>query len=252
MEAMVYQDSPLASYLEAEGTASSHGDDVLTTTAIPHRDTDDSDARSDGDSRTDDDDERSDREKVDFAPSNNVALDKQIRDHLPQPLALQPFPFLRYPSLAAILDAFRSLLTVSLSEADNKRFLEQLGYKIVASQLLNEQSPPSYATASSILANAPTQHEVSESSSHSLVAAGLSAKGALLAPAVSFCLVYLVNWLLLASSSTETETETPSSTGTRGRRRSSVTTISLTTRETTYHPHPSPSPSTAQATAGYI
>ncbi|KAI5287415.1 hypothetical protein KEM54_006013, partial [Ascosphaera aggregata] len=229
MEAMIYEDSPLASYLEGQGTASDHEIHIVPQPNTPHnhiaqeeedRKPHDGGGGGGGDDDDDDDDghvhgnhhiENDDTNQIDFAPSGHININDKIHSKMPKPIHLKPF--VQYPSLSVILETCKSSLTVNLGEEDNKRFLEQIGYKIVASQLLNEeQSPPTFATASSLLANttitpsssaAPAHtnaatstaatsrihHDLSESR-----AAMLSVRGAILAPATSFFLVWLLHW----------------------------------------------------------
>lgn len=85
----------------------------------------------------------------------------------------------------------RNLLQVAVSsrigQSDNERFLEQFGYVIVASQLLNEHNAPSYTSATDVLSNAQVKEPPS-------FAATFGPKGAIVTAATSFSIAWLIHW----------------------------------------------------------
>ncbi|KAI5294752.1 hypothetical protein KEM52_003283 [Ascosphaera acerosa] len=147
METFVYEDSPLASYLEGEGAAA---DDEDTLTIKPIREPDFHEQHEQGLAQASDSDGLTPiashgglPEPMTFAPSGRINVRDRIMSKMSAPVHLRPF--VQYPSLTAIWEACRTSLTVTLGNDANKRFLDQLGYTIVASQLLNEQSASAYA-----------------------------------------------------------------------------------------------------------
>lgn len=80
-------------------------------------------------------------------------------------------------------------MSARISKGDNERFLEQFRYIIVASQLLNEQSPPTYNSVTGLLAN-----NTPVSASSSLRSSSLGLEGAIFTTAASFSLVALLQW----------------------------------------------------------
>lgn len=80
-------------------------------------------------------------------------------------------------------------MSARISKGDNERFLEQFRYIIVASQLVNEQSPPTYNSVTGLLAN-----NTPVSASSSLRSSSFGLKGAMFTTAASFSLVALLQW----------------------------------------------------------
>ncbi|KAJ5285463.1 hypothetical protein N7524_000769 [Penicillium chrysogenum] len=124
MESIVYENSPLADYLEGEGgneeswpVEENQGDD--------------------------------DRTRSNFAPRGASKFQNRVRNKLPKPLNLRGTP--QGELIGKLYDTCSSALNARLARSDNERFLEQFGYVIVASQLLNEHSAPSYTSAADVL-----------------------------------------------------------------------------------------------------
>ncbi|KAI9679903.1 MAG: hypothetical protein M1817_004918 [Caeruleum heppii] len=112
MESVIFEDSPLAQYLEGQGEAGS----AWSTTA----------AHDDGPSLS-----------QPFAPRGPSTLQAKFRQKLPQNLRLRiPEP----GTVARIHDTCSRAVNSRLGRADNARFLEQFRYIIVASQLLSGES----------------------------------------------------------------------------------------------------------------
>lgn len=74
-----------------------------------------------------------------------------------------------------------------IGRGDNERFLEQFGYVIVASQLLNEHSAPSYSSAADVVSAAQPSDLPSLSTTFGLY-------GALVTATTSFLIAYLLHW----------------------------------------------------------
>lgn len=83
----------------------------------------------------------------------------------------------------------QTAVNARISKGDNERFLEQFRYIIVASQLLNEQSPPTYTSVTGLLAN-----NAAENSSSGLKSSSFGFEGAIFTTAASFSLVTLLHW----------------------------------------------------------
>ncbi|KAL1953614.1 hypothetical protein VTO42DRAFT_2532 [Malbranchea cinnamomea] len=163
MEALVYEDSPLASYLEGEGQGAEDW--------VPQEV------------------ERQPQPPIepstnDFAPRGPTKFQERIRDKIPAPLRVK-----KRETLARFREACSVAISARIGKGDNDRFLEQFRYLIVASQLLNEQSPPSYSTITGLLANHPPQDVPSDVQTTSF---GL--EGVLITTAASFAIVALLHW----------------------------------------------------------
>jgi hypothetical protein len=78
-------------------------------------------------------------------------------------------------------------LNVRLPRSDNERFLEQFGYVIVASQLLNEHSAPSYTSASDVLSATQPTALPSLSTTFGI-------QGAIVTACTSFSIAWLLHW----------------------------------------------------------
>ncbi|PQE14135.1 proliferating cell nuclear antigen protein [Rutstroemia sp. NJR-2017a BVV2] len=113
METIIYEDSPLAAYLEGEG-----GEDAQWTSS----------REGDADSNS---------SSPSFAPRGKPTIPLKFRHKLPPPLQLSTS---RNPTVAAIHNTCSKAVNSRLGRADNARFLERFRYVIVASQLLNTHS----------------------------------------------------------------------------------------------------------------
>ncbi|KAL2369885.1 hypothetical protein RJ035_005398 [Blastomyces gilchristii] len=167
MEALVYEDSPLADYLEGEGVAQQdwapqHEEHHPTQTPL--------------DSLT-----------ANFAPRGPPTFQDRIRNKLPAPLQLKPMG--QQETLAKIHNACKAAISTKIGKSENERFLEQFGYTIVASQLLNEQSAPSYSTVSGLLSN--TTHNADLPGTR---AASFGLRGAIFTAGASFSVVWILHW----------------------------------------------------------
>lgn len=74
-----------------------------------------------------------------------------------------------------------------IGRGDNERFLEQFGYVIVASQLLNEHSAPSYTSAADVVSASQQTDLPSLSTTFGL-------HGAIVTATTSFSIAWLLHW----------------------------------------------------------
>ncbi|OJJ62385.1 hypothetical protein ASPSYDRAFT_640555 [Aspergillus sydowii CBS 593.65] len=163
MEALVYENSPLAEYLRGEGE---HDPDW--TVKEPENG-----------------DDLSDSTTADFAPRGASKFQTRIRNKLPKPLNLKASR--QTAALGRLYDVCASVLNARLGRNDNERFLEQFGYVIVASQLLNEHSAPSYTSANDVLSNtAPTDLPA--------ISTTFGLQGAFVTASTSFSIAWLLHW----------------------------------------------------------
>ncbi|KAF2836393.1 hypothetical protein M501DRAFT_987554 [Patellaria atrata CBS 101060] len=164
MESVVYDDSPLAAYLEGEGER--HSDWVASN---------------------DDSEHTLPELQTSFAPRGPSTLQARIRRKLPQPLRItvpQQGP------VAKIHHACFRAVNSRIGRADNFRFLEQFRYLIVASQLLNEQIGLNSVKP---LTGSNTDNENTESpSQYHNATIGLG--GAVATGMCAFVLVWLIHW----------------------------------------------------------
>ncbi|KAL5356386.1 Mysoin-binding motif of peroxisomes-domain-containing protein [Aspergillus floccosus] len=163
MESLVYENSPLADYLQGAGE---HDPNWPVQ-------------------ETDHNDDASDSTAADFAPRGTSKFQERIRSKLPKPLDLKSS---RHRALLLRLyDACMDALNARVGRSDNERFLEQFGYVIVASQLLNEHNAPSYTSAADILANS---HPVDLPS----ISTTFGLQGAVVTASTSFSIAWLLHW----------------------------------------------------------
>ncbi|KAL4869170.1 hypothetical protein BDV12DRAFT_185393 [Aspergillus spectabilis] len=163
MEALVYENSPLAEYLRGEGEHDPDwpvkefetGDDLSDSTA------------------------------ADFAPRGASKFQTRIRNKLPHPLNLRTSR--QTATLSRLYDVCASALNSRLGRSDNERFLEQFGYVIVASQLLNEHNAPSYTSAADVLATTAPKDLPTISTTFGL-------QGAFVTASTSFSIAWLLHW----------------------------------------------------------
>ncbi|EGD99067.1 hypothetical protein TESG_06424 [Trichophyton tonsurans CBS 112818] len=184
MEACVYEDSPLAAYLEGEGEAEQ--DWTPQEVDWPHT-------------------EYSDSTTVDFAPQGPPKFQDRIRNKIPEPLKLKRSN--RQEALARIHDTCavlswlsdgrrgvnswqKAAISARIGKTDNERFREQFGYTIIASQLLSEPSAPSYTSLSNLLSH-PVQSDDDKAASRAAV---FGVRGAVFTAVASFSVVLLLHW----------------------------------------------------------
>ncbi|KAJ6125406.1 Proliferating cell nuclear antigen PCNA [Penicillium samsonianum] len=161
MESIVYENSPLADYLEGEG-----GNEESWPVE---------------ENQSDDDHTRS----SDFAPRGASKFQDRVRNKLPKPLNLRGTP--QGELIGKLYGACSSALNVRLARSDNERFLEQFGYVIVASQLLNEHSAPSYTSAADVLS-------AKQPSALPSLSTTFGIQGAIVTAATSFSIAWLLHW----------------------------------------------------------
>ncbi|KAL4993846.1 Mysoin-binding motif of peroxisomes-domain-containing protein [Aspergillus recurvatus] len=163
MESLVYENSPLAEYLRGEGE---HNPDWPVKDA-------------------ENEDELSDSTAADFAPRGASKFQTRIRNKLPKPVNLKASR--QTAALGRLYDVCASALNSRLGRNDNERFLEQFGYVIVASQLLNEHSAPSYSSATDVLSNTvPTDLPA--------ISTTFGLQGAFVTASTSFSIAWLLHW----------------------------------------------------------
>ncbi|EEH38003.1 hypothetical protein PAAG_00924 [Paracoccidioides lutzii Pb01] len=166
MEALIYQDSPLANYLEGEGEGQEDW--------APQEDL--SPSQPPLDSST-----------ANFAPRGPPTFQDRIRNRLPVPRQLKPLA--KHQTLARISDVCKAVVRTTIGKSENERFLEQFGYIIVASQLLNEQCAPSYSAITRLLSNTRSNEDQS-----STRAANFGLPGAVFTAGASFSVVWILHW----------------------------------------------------------
>ncbi|EZF43363.1 proliferating cell nuclear antigen (pcna) [Trichophyton rubrum D6] len=167
MEACVYEDSPLAAYLEGEGEAEQ--DWTPQEVDWPHT-------------------EYSDSTTLDFAPQGPPKFQDRIRNKIPEPLKLKRSN--RQEALARIHDTCAAAISARIGKTDNERFREQFGYTIIASQLLSEPSAPSYTSVSNLLSH-PVQSDDDKAASRAAI---FGVRGAIFTAVASFSVVLLLHW----------------------------------------------------------
>ncbi|KAJ5245967.1 hypothetical protein N7468_000950 [Penicillium chermesinum] len=163
MESVVFENSPLADYLEGEGQNEGNWPVIETT----HSEND-----SVGPSSN-------------FAPRGASRFQERVRNKLPKPLDIQ---IARQGMIVEKLySACSTALNARIGRGDNERFLEQFGYVIVASQLLNEHSAPSYTSAADVVSASQQTDLPSLSTTFGL-------HGAIVTAATSFSIAWLLHW----------------------------------------------------------
>ncbi|PYH96382.1 proliferating cell nuclear antigen [Aspergillus ellipticus CBS 707.79] len=163
MESLVYEHSPLADYLQGEGEHDPNW---------PHQEAEHSD-------------DFSDSTAADFAPRGVSKFQERIRNKLPKPLERKVSR--QSAALGRLYEACTSALNARIARSDNERFLEQFGYVIVASQLLNEHSAPSYTSAADVMSTALPADLPSISTTFGL-------QGAVVTASTSFSIAWLLHW----------------------------------------------------------
>ncbi|KAL4739746.1 proliferating cell nuclear antigen, C-terminal domain-containing protein [Aspergillus similis] len=163
MESLVYENSPLAEYLRGEGE---HSPDWPVK-------------------EIENEDDLSDSTAADFAPRGASKFQTRIRNKLPKPVNFKGSR--QTAALGRLYDVCTSALNSRLGRNDNERFLEQFGYVIVASQLLNEHSAPSYTSATDVLSNTvPTDLPA--------ISTTFGLQGAFVTASTSFSIAWLLHW----------------------------------------------------------
>ncbi|KAF2465044.1 uncharacterized protein BDR25DRAFT_92481 [Lindgomyces ingoldianus] len=158
MENVIYEDSPLAEFLEGEGRGTSPPSPTTSSSPPPERHS--------------------------FAPRGPSTLQSRIRDRLPRPLRIQVGST---SSVARIHGACSRAVNSRLGRADNQRFLEHFRYLVVASQLLSEQGGLRAAAIPNFASDERAQQREFRVATTNLT-------GAALTGATAFILVWLVHW----------------------------------------------------------
>ncbi|QKX53383.1 uncharacterized protein TRUGW13939_00461 [Talaromyces rugulosus] len=163
MESLIYEDSPLADYLEDEGERDQDWTPQKVDTSAPLSDA-----------------------VPDFAPRRTSSIQNRIRKRLPAPLVINS---LRETStLGKIHRTCSSAVSSHIGKRDNERFLEQFGYVIVASRLLDEYNTSSHVSATNhALPYAPGFEPLSFTTTVGLT-------GAVVTAATSFSIVGMIHW----------------------------------------------------------
>ncbi|KAJ5219305.1 uncharacterized protein N7498_001404 [Penicillium cinerascens] len=162
MESLVYENSPLADYLQGEGESEENW-------LVQEMHSED----------------EADVPSTNFAPRGASKFQERVRNKLPKPLHLVNT---RHGRVAEKLySACSSALNARIGRGDNERFLEQFGYVIVASQLLNEHSAPSYTSAADVASTFQPVELPSLSTTFGL-------HGAIVTGATSFSIAFLLHW----------------------------------------------------------
>ncbi|KAF2806924.1 uncharacterized protein BDZ99DRAFT_393810 [Mytilinidion resinicola] len=166
MESIIYEDSPLAEYLEGEGRGRASSPEA----SVPSSPT-----------------------TTSFAPRGPSTLQSRIRDKLPQPLRI-PIP--KNGPIARIHTTCSRAVNSRLGRADNQRFIEHFRYLIVASQLLSEHTGQSSFRTVAIPNFGPDK----QSQAPNFKVGSISLTGAVVTGATAFLLVWLLHWSRSRSS----------------------------------------------------
>lgn len=168
MEAVLFEDSPLADYFEGEG-----GDEPAT---IPNQEHDAS----------------SNPPSPSYAPRGRPTVRSKFRHKLPPPLRLA-IP--QNSAVAIIHNTCSKAVNSRLGRADNARFLERFRYIIVASQLLNAHTylaQPGYGQSRNAVVASPDAPQLG----------AFTLAGASVTASFAFALAWLVHWTRGGASST--------------------------------------------------
>ncbi|CAG7934705.1 unnamed protein product [Penicillium nalgiovense] len=179
MESIVYENSPLADYLEGL-LCPRHPRNSNPLTSVPGEGGNEESWPVE-ENQSDDDHTRSSN----FAPRGASKFQNRVRNKLPKPLNLRGTP--QGELIGKLYDTCSSALNARLARSDNERFLEQFGYVIVASQLLNEHSAPSYTSAADVLS-------AKQPSALPSLSTTFGIQGAIVTAATSFSIAWLLHW----------------------------------------------------------
>ncbi|CAL3968724.1 unnamed protein product [Diplocarpon coronariae] len=162
MEALVFDDSPLAGYFEGKGAEESacvpnaeHKPELRSNTSSPS-----------------------------FAPRGRPAVHPRFRQKIPPPLRLVIH---QNNTVAAIHSLCSNAVNSRLGRADNARFLERFRYTIVASQLLNEHSHLGQAVHGRSRDAPIPILDVPQTGTITLVGAAVTAS-------IAFAVAWLIHW----------------------------------------------------------
>lgn len=183
MESLVYENSPLAEYLRGKvSKLLRHG---ICKFTLQNHSGEGEDNHDWVIPETDVGEDNASDLTQNFAPRGTSRFQERVRNKLPDPLDLNSPG--RKTAFSRFYDACSSLLNSRIGRNDNERFLEQFGYVIVASQLLNEHSAPSYTSAADVMST----WRPAEIPSHS---ANFGLQGAIVTGTTSFSIAWLLHW----------------------------------------------------------
>ncbi|GME25416.1 Proliferating cell nuclear antigen PCNA [Neofusicoccum parvum] len=164
MENIIYEDSPLAAYLEGEGT----GEPGWVASVE--------------DDKSDRSEKSEQSQAASFAPRGPSTLQSKLRKKLPRPLKLP-----HRGSIHRIQSAYSRAVNSRLGRADNTRFLEHFRFTIISSQLLSEHSGQTAFKVPSGPADGATQAIEYKGGSINVTGAAATGVGA-------FVVVSLLHW----------------------------------------------------------
>ncbi|KAG9248552.1 Mysoin-binding motif of peroxisomes-domain-containing protein [Calycina marina] len=167
MESIVYEDSPLAVYLEGTGEA-----DLEEPLSNDKQDVQHDSGRS-------------------FAPQGQPHVQSNYRKKIAPSLRLSIPP---NKAAAIVRNTYSRAINSRLGRTDNARFLERFRYTIVASQLLASQTY--FAQSNGVQSKSPKIE-----TPNAPQFATFSATGALATAAIAFTLTWLLNWVRGVDSS---------------------------------------------------
>lgn len=162
MEATIYEESPLADYLEGRGDAKTDTESPDSADGLEHAET------------------------PSFAPRGPPrSLRHRLQSALPTALSAQRYQ--NVPSIERMLRGLQCIVETGLSRTEDERFVEHFRYLIIASQLLSEQSRPGSFD--------PLAHANGANVRPDDVLVGTtSLEGAVVAVAISFAVVWVIHW----------------------------------------------------------
>lgn len=162
MEATIYEESPLAAYLEGRGDARTDTDSQGPAESLEHSDT------------------------PTFAPRG---LPRSLRQRLQSvlPSAFSTEQPQNVPTIEKMLHGIKCIIETGLSRTEDERFVEHFRYLIIASQLLSEQSRPGSF-------NPLAQTNGPNILPDNVIVGTTSLEGAVVAVAISFAVVWVIHW----------------------------------------------------------
>jgi hypothetical protein len=162
MEATIYEESPLANYLEGRGDARTDTDSQDLSDSLEHEQT------------------------PAFAPRGPPrSLRERLRSALPSALSTRKHQ--NVPTIEKMLRGIQCIIETGLSRTEDERFVEHFRYLIIASQLLSEQSRPGSF-------NPSAQPDHPNVRPDDILVGTTSLEGAIVAVAISFAVVWVIHW----------------------------------------------------------
>ncbi|KAF2452683.1 Mysoin-binding motif of peroxisomes-domain-containing protein [Lineolata rhizophorae] len=176
MENVIYEDTPLAAYLEGEGKAESTSAPTVDWNTVPQ-----------------DSPGASPKTQQSFAPRGPSTLQSRIKGKLPAPLRVK-VP--AHGPVARIHTACSRAVNSRLGRADNARFLEHFRYILITSQLLSERD-----SAGGLLAPTATSAVSGSFQAPEFKATTITVTGASVTAASGLVLAWLIHWARDAETS---------------------------------------------------